>query len=73
VHILFKVRKSCDGYFSNEEIIAQFENAASIMQKHWPDEDHMFIFDNATTHLKCPNSLLSARKMPKGTPKVGTN
>ncbi|KAG1744085.1 uncharacterized protein EDB91DRAFT_1246966 [Suillus paluster] len=71
--ILFKAGKSRDGYFSNEEILTQFENAMAIVQKHWPDEDHMFIFDNATTHLKCPNGSLSTRKMPKGTPKVGTN
>ncbi|KAG2124851.1 uncharacterized protein EDB93DRAFT_1244133 [Suillus bovinus] len=45
----------------------------SIVQKHWPNEDHIFIFNNATTHLKHPNGSLSACKMPKGTPKVGTN
>jgi len=71
--VLFKAGKSHDGYFSNEDIIAQFEKAMAIVQKHWPDGDHMFIFDNATTHLKRPDGSLSARKMPKGTPKTGTN
>jgi hypothetical protein len=37
-----------------------------ILQKHFPDEDHVLIFDNATTHLKCPEGALSALKMTKG-------
>ncbi|KAG2342774.1 hypothetical protein BDR05DRAFT_885766 [Suillus weaverae] len=73
VRILFKAGKSRDGYFSNEEILMQFENAMAIVQKQWPNEDHMFIFNNVTTHLKRPDSSLSACKMPKGTPRVGTN
>jgi hypothetical protein len=71
--VLFKAGKSRDGYFSNEDILTQFQKAMAIVQKYWPNEDHLFIFDNATTHLKRPDGSLSARKMPKGTPKVGTN
>ena len=37
-----------------------------IIKKHYPDEDHVFIFDNATTHIKRADGLLSALKMPKG-------
>ncbi|KAJ3896959.1 hypothetical protein F5879DRAFT_996902 [Lentinula edodes] len=36
-------------------------------------KDHVFIFDNATTHLKRAEDALSARKMPKFTPKEGMN
>jgi hypothetical protein len=71
--VLFKAGKSRDGYFSNEDILTQFQKAMAIVQKYWPNEDHLFVFDNATTHLKRPDGSLSARKMPKGTPKVGTN
>ncbi|KAG2071495.1 hypothetical protein BDR04DRAFT_1016009 [Suillus decipiens] len=71
--VLFKAGKSCDGYFSNDEVLAQVQKAMDIVQKHWPNEDHIFIFDNAMTHIKCPDNSLSARKMPKNTPKVGTN
>jgi len=42
------------------------EKAMEILQKHYPDEDHVFIFDNATTHLKRPEGALSALKMTKG-------
>ncbi|KAJ7614318.1 hypothetical protein B0H17DRAFT_844093, partial [Mycena rosella] len=31
----------------------------------WPDSDHVFVYDNATTHKKCCEGLLSARGMPK--------
>lgn len=37
-----------------------------IIKKHYPDEDHVFIFDNVTTHIKHADGLLSALKMPKG-------
>lgn len=71
--VLFKAGKSCDEYFSNEEILAQCQKAMDIVQASWPNEDHMFVFDNVTTHLKRPDGSLSAWKMPKGIPKVGTN
>jgi hypothetical protein len=58
--VLFKVGKSRDGYFSNEEILAQCQKAMDIVQASWPNEDHMFVFDNATTHLKRPDGSLSA-------------
>ncbi|KIK72051.1 hypothetical protein PAXRUDRAFT_22463 [Paxillus rubicundulus Ve08.2h10] len=36
-----------------------------LLQKHYPDSDHVFIFDNASTHLKHAEDALSARHMPK--------
>ena len=44
-----------------------------ICKKYFPDEEHVFIYDNATTHLKQADNALSARKMPKNTPKPDTN
>ena len=71
--VLFKLGKSRDGYFTNDDVLAQTEVAMTIASKHFPDDDHIFIFDNATTHLKRPDNALSARKMPKFPPKEGTN
>ena len=51
-HILFCAGKAQDGYFSNDKIIQHAEKAMAILEKDYPDEDHVFIFDNATTHLK---------------------
>jgi exonuclease III len=44
-----------------------------ILDKHYPDKDHVLIFDNTTTHLKQEEDALSAMKMPKFAPKLGTN
>jgi hypothetical protein len=63
--VLFKAGKNCDGYFTNEDIIAQTQTAMDIVQKHYPHDEHTFIFDNATTHSKHPAMAPSATKMTK--------
>ncbi|EIW62921.1 uncharacterized protein TRAVEDRAFT_115102 [Trametes versicolor FP-101664 SS1] len=55
--------KNRDGYFTHEEILAQATAAMDILARHYPDEDHVLIFDNATTHLKRAADALSARHM----------
>jgi hypothetical protein len=50
-HILFKAGKAHDGYFTNEDILKHATIAMDILEKHFPDEHHIFVFDNATTHL----------------------
>ena len=37
-----------------------------LAEKYYPDDDHVFVFDNVKTHLKQPEGSLSALKMPKG-------
>ena len=64
--ILFCPGKGRDGYFSNDETIRHIEKAMAILEKHYPNEDHVFIFDNAPTHMKQPEDSLSAQNMPKG-------
>src|SRR5882724_3961011 len=63
--VLFKAGKAWDGYFTNEDILLQATNAMDILQKDYQSENHIFIFDNATTHLKQADNALSTRKMPK--------
>ncbi|KAF8834330.1 hypothetical protein BDN67DRAFT_1048611 [Paxillus ammoniavirescens] len=63
--VLFRAGKGRDGYFTNDDIIAHAEKAMVILEKDYADEDHIFIFDNATTHLKRADDALSARHMPK--------
>ena len=63
--ILFKAGKSCDGYFTNAHILAHAKTAMDILEKYYPNDDHVLIFNNATTHVKRPDDALSARKMPK--------
>ncbi|KAF9458406.1 hypothetical protein BDZ94DRAFT_1325516 [Collybia nuda] len=71
--VLFKAGKAHEGYFTSDDIMKQASAAMDIVQKHFPDEDHLFVYDNATIHLKCPDDALSARKMSKGVSKPGTN
>jgi len=63
--VLFRAGKGRDGYFTNEEILKQVRTALAILEKYYPEEDHVFIFDNATTHQKRADGALSARNMPK--------
>ena len=50
--VLFKAGTNRDGYFTNEEILEQATHAMKILQKHFPNDQHVFIYDNARTHLK---------------------
>jgi len=70
---LFKPGKNHDGYFSNEDIQNQAQVAMDILTKYYPQFDHVFVYDNATTHLKRAEDALSAHRMPKNIPKPGTN
>jgi hypothetical protein len=71
--ILFRAGKARDGYFSNDEIIRHAEKAMTILEKDYPEDDHVFVFDNATTHLKRAEDAISARQMPKGCKDWGIN
>ncbi|THV01839.1 hypothetical protein K435DRAFT_654565 [Dendrothele bispora CBS 962.96] len=67
--VIFRPGKNRDGYFDNDDIIKQAEVAIEILKTDYPDEDHVFVYDNATTHMKRPPEAPSAKKMPKNTPK----
>ncbi|PIL30872.1 hypothetical protein GSI_07041 [Ganoderma sinense ZZ0214-1] len=71
--VLFKPGKDRDGYWASENVIAHAETAMDIITQHFPFSSHTLYFDNAPNHLKRPEGSLSARKMPKGIPKEGTN
>jgi hypothetical protein len=67
--VLFRPGANREGYFTNEDMLRQVDNATDILRKFYPNDDHIFIFDNATIHTKRPPGSLSARHMPKKTPK----
>ena len=71
--VLFKARKNCEGYFTSDDILKQGEKAIDILKKHYPNENHVLVYDNATTHLKCTDGALSAHWMPKSTFKPESN
>jgi len=51
--------------------LKQASTAMDILEKHYPHDNHVLVFDNATTHLKRADDTLSARHMPKFSPKHG--
>lgn len=63
--VLFRAGKGRDGYFDNSNILEQTKKAMDIVSKHYPGENHIFIFDNARTHAKRPDASQSARRMTK--------
>ena len=63
--VLFRAGKGRDGYYTNERIIQHAKRAIEILQKYYPNDKHVLVFDNATTHVKRADNALSARHMPK--------
>lgn len=63
--VLFKAGVERGGYFTNEDILLQVWTSMDVLDVYYPDEQHVFVFDNATTHLKRADDALSAQKMPK--------
>jgi hypothetical protein len=58
--------KGRDRYFTSVEVLEQAAAARALVKELWPDFDHVFVYDNATTHKKRSEGSLSARSMPKG-------
>jgi hypothetical protein len=71
--VLFRVGKNQEGYFTSNDILAQVTTAIDILQRHYPFDAHIFIYDNAPTHLKRAANLLSARHMSLKPTKAGKN
>jgi hypothetical protein len=71
--VLFKAGKNRKGYFTSNDILEQGGKSIDILKMHYPDEDHVLVYDNATTHLKQADGALSACRMPKFTLKLESN
>jgi hypothetical protein len=41
------------GYFTNDDILDHASTAMDILETHYPGEDHVLIFDNATPVMPC--------------------
>ncbi|KAG2030694.1 hypothetical protein BDR03DRAFT_936585 [Suillus americanus] len=79
--VLFRAGKARDSYLTNQNITAHAAKAMNILEKDYPNEDHVLIFDNVSTHLKradnaqraitymggqLPNRNLQSLYFPKG-------
>ncbi|KAE9386592.1 hypothetical protein BT96DRAFT_960554 [Gymnopus androsaceus JB14] len=67
----FKAGKACNGYMTNNKIIAQAKVAIDILLKFYPDKEHVLVYNNTKTHTKCTDDALSAMGMPEGLSKPG--
>ncbi|GJF00210.1 hypothetical protein PsYK624_164900 [Phanerochaete sordida] len=64
--VFFKVGKNREGYWDNDDVLAQASKAMDILQRHYPHEDHILIYDNAPIHKKRSPESLSALHMSMG-------
>jgi hypothetical protein len=71
--VLLKPGKNHDGYFTNDKVLDQVTASMDILTRYYTNEKHVFVFDNAKTHSKCPEDSLSTCHMPKGTSKPECN
>ncbi|KAG2141967.1 hypothetical protein DEU56DRAFT_754920 [Suillus clintonianus] len=62
--ILFRAGKARDRYFTNDNILAHAEKAMDILLRDYPNEDHILMFDNATTHRNCALMMRYANGKP---------
>ncbi|KAF9503146.1 hypothetical protein BS47DRAFT_1374494 [Hydnum rufescens UP504] len=67
--VLLRPSKEHDGYFTCDGVLAQATKAMDLLDQYYPNEDHVFIYDNVTTHKKQAEDALSARHMLKYPPK----
>ncbi|KAH7333732.1 hypothetical protein B0J17DRAFT_631846 [Rhizoctonia solani] len=63
--VIFRPGSGRDGYFKCNKVVEQLRNAIKIVKDTFPEYTHIFIYDNAPSHTKCPNNAISARRMPK--------
>ncbi|EUC55063.1 DDE family endonuclease, partial [Rhizoctonia solani AG-3 Rhs1AP] len=60
---IFRAGTQRDGWFGTVHVVEQLSRAMSIVKKQYPNEEHVFIFDNATIHTKLPGNTPNVPKM----------
>ena len=71
--VLLRPGAQRDGYFTHSDVIAQVTKAMDILTQYYPHDNHVFVFDNAPTHIKRASDAISARNMPVNTSAPGKN
>ncbi|CCO31561.1 hypothetical protein RSOLAG1IB_10954 [Rhizoctonia solani AG-1 IB] len=64
--VIFRAGKQRDGWFRTDHVVEQLSRAMSIVKQQYPDEEHVFVFNNATIHTKLPESAPNVYKMTLG-------
>lgn len=59
---LFEAGSSRDGWFTNDDLVKQFEKCVPLFKDFHPDMDLYIAFDNSMTHrARAPDGLDSSR------------
>jgi hypothetical protein len=62
--VLIKTGKNRNGCFSNARIVDNATQPMNSVTKYYSDSDHVFVFDNAPSHMKRADTLLLACSVP---------
>ncbi|GJE94827.1 hypothetical protein PsYK624_110020 [Phanerochaete sordida] len=68
--VVFRAGKNREGYFQSEDILSQTAQVIDLLKAHYPDHDHVLVFDHAPTHMKRRDTSVTAYKMTKSPSKV---
>ncbi|KIK76237.1 hypothetical protein PAXRUDRAFT_170539 [Paxillus rubicundulus Ve08.2h10] len=50
--IVFRAEKVQDGWYTNQDILDQTSWTMDLLERHYPELEHVFVFNNAPRHLK---------------------
>ncbi|KAJ7061623.1 hypothetical protein C8F01DRAFT_1286424 [Mycena amicta] len=64
--ILFRAGKKREGYYTSEHVLEHLKKAVTLAQKLYPNNEHIFMYDNTSTHLARPETARSTLKMTLG-------
>lgn len=70
MRFFFKLGKTHEGYFVTGDIIEQVGKAIDIPQKHYPDHDHVLIYNNASPYQKQSNGAFKCPNFPQSQNKI---
>ncbi|KAJ7799018.1 hypothetical protein B0H14DRAFT_3492027 [Mycena olivaceomarginata] len=69
--VILRAGKNRDGYFTNDNILAQARVVLEILPEFGEDIEHVFVYGNATTHKKRAGAQVGLRAMPVATVSTG--
>lgn len=64
--VVFGAGKQREGWFCTKDVILQLTRAMDVVKEEYPDDEHVFVFDNATIHTKLPDNAPVVGKMTLG-------
>jgi hypothetical protein len=62
---ILRAGKNRDGYFTNAGVAIQLREAIELVQREYPEQTHVFVYDNAPSHAKKSVGAVSAKPMTK--------